>query len=313
MAQIAKSINLGMLILDELQHLKGIKNSSSAQILNFFTALINTINIPLIMVGTPKAMDVLQSQFRQARRSTNMGNILWDRFEKDAIWDLFVEGMWKYQWTKEEVPFTEEISSILYNESQGIADIAIKLYMMVQLRAITNGEEKITTTLIKQVAQEELKMVQPMLHTLKCKDYSKLAKYDDLMLPDIEDLIEQEPIIVDQKQVMDSLQEGVKRKNEQAKLIDDAVFRLGMLGFNNDVAVKAVQRVVSENNQIGDISEVVKDAFLLLNNKDKSTNKVISNDLRTIIKKGKEQQITAYQALLDARVIKQDYPERDAS
>ena len=313
MAQIAKNINLGMLFLDELQHLKGVKSSNSNQILNFFTALINTINIPLVMVGTPKAMDVLQSQFRQARRSTNMGNIMWNRIEKDAVWDLFIQGMWKYQWTKEVVPLTEEISSTLYFESQGIADIAIKLYMMVQLRAISNGKERITAALIKQVAQEELKMVQPMLNTLKSKDYSKLAKYDDLMLPNIEDFIEQEQIIVDQKQVMNSLQEGAKRKHEQDKLIDDAVFRLGMLGFNNDVAVKAVQKVVSENNQIGGVSQVVKDAFLLLNNNEKSTEKVISNDLRTIIKKGKEQQITAYQALLDAGVIKQDYPERDIS
>ncbi|WP_400244986.1 ATP-binding protein [Niallia sp. JL1B1071] len=313
MAQIAKSINLGMLFLDELQHLKGIKSSSSAQILNFFTAFINTINIPLIMVGTPKAMDVLQSQFRQARRSTNMGNIMWDRFEKDAIWDLFVEGMWKYQWTKEEIPFTEEVSSALYYESQGISDIAIKLYMMVQLRAISSGKEKITTTLIKQVAKEELKMVQPMLNTLKSKDYSKLAKYDDLMLPNIEDFIEQERINLDQKQVMDSLQEGVKRKSEQTKLIDGAVFRLGMLGVSNDIGVKAVQKIVSENSHIRDVSQVVKDAFLLLNSNEKSMDKLISNDLRIIIKKGKEQQITVYQSLLDAEIIKQDYPERDVS
>ncbi|UFU01318.1 hypothetical protein KO561_02965 [Radiobacillus kanasensis] len=66
-----------------------MKSSSSAQILNFFTALINTINIPLIMVGTPKVMDVLQSQFRQAKKH-EYGEYHGDRFEKDAIWDLFV-------------------------------------------------------------------------------------------------------------------------------------------------------------------------------------------------------------------------------
>lgn len=313
MAQIAKSINLGLLLLDELQHLKGIKKSSSVQILNFFTALINTINIPLIMVGTPKAMSVLQSQFRQARRSTNMGDILWGRFEKDTIWNLFVEGMWKYQWTKEESPFTEEVSSALYYESQGISDIAIKLYMMVQLRAISSGKEKITTTLIKQVAQEELKMVQPMLNTLKSKDYSKLAKYDDLMLPDIEDFIEQERIIVDQKQVMNSLQEGAKRKNEQVHLIDDAVFRLNMLGFDMDVANKAAQKVVFKNNQLKDVSQIVKEAFLLLNSDGKSEGNLTDKDLRTIIKNGKNKQLNAYESLKNAGVIKQDYYGSDVA
>lgn len=313
MAQIAKSINLGMLFLDELQHLKGVKSSSSTQVLNFFTALINTINIPLIMVGTPKAMDVLQSQFRQARRSTNMGNIMWDRFEKDAIWDLFVEGMWKYQWTKEEVPLTDELSSSLYFESQGIADIAIKIYMMVQLRAISSGKEKITAALIKQVAREELKMVQPMLHILKSKDYSKLAKYDDLTLPNIEDFMEQERIIVDEKQIMNSLNEGVKRKNEQTKIIDDAVFRLSMLGFAADIANEVVQNVVLEGNQSKDLHQIVKDAFFILNNTENSNDEVDVIDLRTIIEQGKKQQLTAYQSLQNAGVIKQDYPKSDVS
>ncbi|MGG3772974.1 ATP-binding protein [Heyndrickxia faecalis] len=307
MAQIAQSINLGMLILDELQHLKGVKSSKSTQVLNFFTALINTINIPLVMVGTPKAMDVLQSQFRQARRSTNMGNLLWNRFEKDAVWDLFVQGMWKYQWTDEETPLTEELSAALYYESQGVADIAIKLYMMVQLRAISSGKEKITVSLIKKVAQEELKMVQPMIETLKRNDYSKLAKYDDLLLPNIEDFMEKEQIILDQKQVMDSLKEGVKRKNEQTKLIDDAVYRLSLLGFDIDVAGKAVQKVASKNSQLRDLSQIVKDAFFLLNNNEESNDEVNENDLRTIVEHGKEQQLSAYQALQNAGVIKQDY------
>ncbi|WP_251553997.1 ATP-binding protein [Neobacillus muris] len=312
MAQIAKNINLGMLILDELQHLKGVKSSKSTQVLNFFTALINTINLPLVMVGTPKAMDVLQSQFRQARRSTNMGNIMWDRFEKDAIWDLFVQGMWKYQWTKEEAPFTNELSSILYEESQGIADIAIKLFMMTQLRAISNGKEKVTVSLINQVAKEELKMVQPMLQSLRNKDISKVAKYDDLMLPNIEDFMEQERIIVDQKQIMDSLKEGVKRQNEQTKLIDDAVYRLSLLGFDSEIAGKAVQKVTTESSQLRDLPQIVRESFILLNNGNESKTEGNENDLRTIVDRGKEQQLSAYQALQNTGVIKQDYPVGEA-
>lgn len=307
MAQIAKSINLGMLILDELQHLKGVKKSNSTQVLNFFTVLINTINIPLIMVGTPKAMDVLQSQFRQARRSTNMGNIMWDRFMEDDIWDLFVSGMWKYQWTKEDVPLTKEVSSVLYEESQGIADIAIKLFMMVQLRAISGGKEKISVSLLKKVAHEELKMVQPMLQILRNKDFSKLAKYDDLMLPNIEDFLEQERIVVDQKQIMNSLKDGVRRKTKQSKLIDDAVYGLSLLGFDSEIAVKAVQKVTSENSQLRDLPQIVRESFILLNNTDESKNKENENDLRTIVVQGKEQQLSAYQALQKAGVIRQDY------
>src|SRR5699024_9016886 len=105
--------------------------------------------------------------------------------EKDELWKLFLEGMWKYQWTKEETLFNEEISSVFYDECQGIADIAVKLYMMVQLRAISSGEEKITIDLIKTVSHEELKMIQPMLSALKTNNYQKLIAYDDISFPDI--------------------------------------------------------------------------------------------------------------------------------
>ena len=47
--------------------------------------------------------------------------------------------LWDYQWTKKEVPLTPEISDIMYEESQGIIDIAVKLYAMAQIRAIYSG------------------------------------------------------------------------------------------------------------------------------------------------------------------------------
>lgn len=313
MAQIANSVNLGMLIIDEVQHLKAVKSKSSTQVLNFFTTLINTVNIPLIMVGTPKVIDILQSQFRQARRNTNVGNIMWNRMEKDDIWDLFIQGMWKYQWTGEVVKFDEEFSSILYEESQGITDIAIKLFVMTQLRAITNDEEKITIPLIKQVAEDELKMVQPMLNALKTNNIQKLMDYDDISFLDIESYIEREQIVIDQKQVMKSLEKGKNRKNQQSKLVDDAVFRLNILGIDDDVARETVLDIVSKHSEIGELSKIVQQAFRILTDSKASEGIDNEKDLRRIIEQGKEQEVSAYLALYEAGVIKQDYSVGDVS
>lgn len=308
MAQIAKAINLGVLIIDELQHLKGMKSSNSTQVLNFFTALINTINIPLIMIGTPKAMDVLQSQFRQARRSTNVGSVFWDRLEKDAVWDLFIRGMWQYQWTKEDVELTEELSSIMYDMSQGIADIAIKLFMMVQLRAINTGKEKITASLIKSVAKEELKMVQPMLHALRNNNYSKLYDYGDLVIPDVQEYFQQEKITLKEKeQILKSLQEGVSRKNEESKLINEAISRLEILGYDSQLSEQAVKKIVAENDSL-DLAKLVQTAFTMLNSFE-DNNIEDEKDLRTIIENGKAKNLTAYESLLQYGFIKNDYPE----
>lgn len=114
------SKHIGVLIIDEIQHLKSMKLKSSTEVLNFMTTLINQVNIPIVMVGTPKAMEVLQLQFRQARRSFNPGNIMWDRLQKDEIWDLLIAGLFKYQWTRFETPLTPELSSLFYEHTQGI-------------------------------------------------------------------------------------------------------------------------------------------------------------------------------------------------
>lgn len=313
-ASIARSGNLGCILIDEVQNLKSMKGKGSIQILNFLTTLINTVNIPIIMIGTPKTMDILQSQFRQARRNTNIGNVMWDRLMKDEIWELFVQGMWKYQWTREIVPFNQEFSSILYQESQGIADIAVKLFMMVQVRAISSGEEKISIDLIKRVSQEELKMVQPMLMALKNRNYRKLADYDDLTFPDIEQFLEKEQITLDQKQIMESLKQGVAQKNKQVKLIDNAVFQLNILGIAEQVARETVSNIIEGNPQISsDLSKIVQTAFRILTLSETKDIEPNEEDLRRIVEQGRKNELSPYQALKEAGIIKLDYQVGDAS
>lgn len=312
MAQIAK--NVGCLIIDELQHLKEVKSKSSTQVLNFFTSLINSVNIPIIMISTPKGMSILQSQFRQARRNTNAGNIMWDRLKKDEIWDLFIRGLWKYQWTREVTPFSEEFSSLLFDVSQGVLDLAVKTYMMCQLRCISSGEEKITTQLILNVVDKELKMVQPMLQALRTNNYKKLVDYDDLIFPDIERFLEREQIVINQKQVMESLKQGVDRKSKQAKLIEDAVFRLGILGIDDSVARETVSNFISPDNETNDLSQIVQKTFSILTTpKISDDTKTNEKDLREIIEHGRENNLSAYQSLYEAGLIKQEYPVSDVS
>lgn len=69
--------------------------------LNFFVNLINNVGVPVILVGTPKAVKVLQGDFRQARRGSGVGgDMIYDRIQKDEVWDLLVNSIWHYQWTR---------------------------------------------------------------------------------------------------------------------------------------------------------------------------------------------------------------------
>jgi|GEM_PF-3257406 len=128
MAQAARLHCLGVLVIDEMQHLIHAKSGGSEKLLNFTVTLVNTIGVPVVLIGTSKAKSILQGDFRQARRSSGQqGDLIWDRMKNDAAWDIFVLSMWENQWTKNIVPLTDELKDALYHESQGIVDIAVKL------------------------------------------------------------------------------------------------------------------------------------------------------------------------------------------
>lgn len=185
MTQVAQLHALGVLVIDELQNLKEAKIGSKV-LLNFLVALVNTIGVPVILIGTLGATSILQGNFRDARRGTGIGSAIWDRLPRGAEWNHFVERLWSYQWTCESTPLSDQLKEVLYEETQGIVDILVKLYMLVQMRLISIAEvrkkatEAITPQLIQRVAREDLQLVQPMLQALRDNDKVALKKYDDL-------------------------------------------------------------------------------------------------------------------------------------
>lgn len=189
MAQVANLHALGLLVIDEIQHLRKSKSSQnlagSDQLLNFLVTLVNTIGVPVVLIGTLSAKAILQKDFRQARRGAGFGAAQWDRYPYDVEWKHIVERIWKYQWTRTYTPLSTEILDVLYDESQGILDVLVKLIMLTQLKIISINEvraqgEHITPDLIKMVAAEDFKLIHPMINALRNNDYEAIFQYDDL-------------------------------------------------------------------------------------------------------------------------------------
>lgn len=183
MSQVASLHALGVLIIDEIQHLRQGRGNDPEDFLNFLVTLVNTIGVPVIVIGTMGSMEVLQGNFREARRATGS---VWERLPKGGDWDTFVERMWRYQWLRENTPLTRELMDILYEESQGIIDIVTKLYMLTQAYLIrTCGArrlpERITPDLVREVARRDLAIIQPMMAALRTGDRKALQRYDDLL------------------------------------------------------------------------------------------------------------------------------------
>ena len=189
MALLANTHGIGLLIIDEIQHLSQAKSGGSEKMLNFFVTLVNTIGVPVVLIGTTKAMPILQSEFRQARRGSGQGDLFWERMPKDMSWDIMLTSMWKYQWTQKKCALTKGLNDMLYEESQGIIDLAVKLYTMAQIKAISDGTEEITPAVIREVAAERLRLVKPMLDALRSGNMKKIMQYEDIRPVNIEDYL----------------------------------------------------------------------------------------------------------------------------
>lgn len=179
MQRIAQEFSLGLLVVDEVQHLSLAKGGSDAM-LNFFVTLENTIGVPVVLIGTSKALPLLQGQFRQARRASGHGALIWNRMKKERSWITFVQSMWKYQWTRNEVKLTPQMLDVVYEETQGIIVLAVALYVLIQEDAIQSARETFTIEDIRRISRERMSLVQPMLEALRKNDQKEIDKYEDI-------------------------------------------------------------------------------------------------------------------------------------
>lgn len=315
MAQVANLHALGVLVIDEIQHLIGMKSESEI-LLNFLVTLVNTISVPVILIGTLGAQPLLQKNFRQARRASGFGDLTWFNLQPGTEWNHFADRLWRFQWLPEPGEATDEFRAALYEESQGILDIAVKIFILAQLRCLKIEEvrrthTKITPSLIKQVGREDFKLVQPMLDALRKNDRRALLKYDDLM--PLQAYIEQRMTQALQTPVAVPDIPPSKPRTTLAEPGDPVGAAMQSLGIAQDVAgpllAEARQAVVSEDPLQLTAWVIEKLKASPPKRRKKRRRKVPlsecpADDLRRIVEAGKQQDLPPYEALFSAGVIR---------
>ncbi|WP_413539481.1 ATP-binding protein [Aerococcus viridans] len=185
MTSLASMYGIGVLVIDEIQHLLHAKNDQE-EMLNFFVTLSNTVGIPTVLIGTSKAQQLFKGNFRQARRAASEGSIIWDRMSEDSEeWEFFLETLWELQCLKTYSELTEDVKKTFYSECQGITSVAVNLFILAQERALydeSNEEERLNVGVLKKTAKEDMKIIQPMLNAIRKNDFRAMYKYEDIMI-----------------------------------------------------------------------------------------------------------------------------------
>lgn len=182
MSVVAANQFLGVLVIDEIQRLNLARSGGADLMLNFFVQLVNTIGVPVVLIGTHKALPLFRGEFSQMRRGTGQGDLIWNPMPENEQWKLFVESLWRYQYTRKKTKLTQdpELSKALYEETLGITDLAVKLYMFSQERAIDSGKEEITPIIIRSAAKDKFNLLKPVLDALRMGDKHTLQRFEDV-------------------------------------------------------------------------------------------------------------------------------------
>jgi hypothetical protein len=193
MARVASNHFLGLIVFDEIQDLSEAKSGGATRMLNFFVQMENTLGIPFVLIGTPKAKALLSGEFRQARRISEQWDIYWRPMREtadkeksappdviDPDWNEFVRAMWKYWYLREpyDLPndlLKDKVIQEIYKASKGITALVVTIFFLAQRRAIAGGEETLTKSVIKSAVKDNQYFVDQILNQLGEARQSKLS------------------------------------------------------------------------------------------------------------------------------------------
>ena len=182
MNRIVRNYHVGMVVIDEIQALCVAKdNSIPVKTLNFIVELVNKIGVPVVLVGTPRALSFLQKEFQQAKRASGQGDALWEPMKNNNDWKVFMQSIWEYQYTKEAIPLTDDFINAMHKESAGVPFLAVHIYKLTQEKAILSRKESFTAADLHTVASKKMRLTKEMVSAILSGKEVNLNQYLDLV------------------------------------------------------------------------------------------------------------------------------------
>ncbi|MEH7125589.1 AAA family ATPase [Bacillus sp. JJ1773] len=334
MVKVAAQINLGILVIDEIQNVHKAHSGGDERMINFITELVNTIGIPVIVIGTFKAMYLFESSLANSRRGipdTYNENITSFLLEDSWEWNEFIANLWDLQYTKNYTPLSDELKKSMYFHTFGIPDIVVKLFMHVQARVILHGsEERITLSLINEVASKSLRLLQSVFEKIRRGgSISDLNELEDVK-PEWNSFNEYIKQAAHQVNLYGKIAKEHSRAyqlREKEDILEELInFSLNLVA-NEELALSLAKKVYEASEGMGDRFGMFKQLAQLViesNNTTlaaeekkqskarKTTDKIKKikpmleeDDLRFIVQQGAKNGMATEEALTEAGVIKE--------
>ncbi|SAL05003.1 Transposon Tn7 transposition protein TnsC [Caballeronia calidae] len=238
--RICRRHHTGLIVIDEMQNaLHAVAKNDP--LFDFFVNLTNVVGIPVIVSGTPKASQLFRKTLRSARRISSQGVIVWNGMRNEDDWKRFCNQLQKYQWLADPVPLTDSMRKYFYFLTQGLPGIAIPLFQLAQYAAISSGEERLTRKIIRDVFDEKMTSLRPMINAVRSGNKARMAEYDDLLGDTLDDIVDSMEGEAKRHRYYEAAMEHDKNESSIS-----AVSRLLLLGIPQELASSLIDRVQKE-------------------------------------------------------------------
>lgn len=235
--RISKRHQTGLIVIDEMQNaLHAVAKNDP--LFDFFVNLTNVVGIPVIVSGTPKASQLFRKTLRSARRISSQGVITWDGMRNKDDWRRFCDQLQRYQWLAKSAPLPDSLRQYYSFLTQGLPGIAIPLFQLAQYAAISSGAERLSKQIFRDVFDEKMASLTPMMSAIRSGNKSRMIAYDDLLGDTLNDIVESMEAQAKRHGFQDLAMEH--DKNESAI---SAVSRLMLLGGPQELATSLVNDV----------------------------------------------------------------------
>lgn len=165
--ELIEKFSIGIIVFDEIQLIDF--DSSKENSFEGLLTLSNKTKVAMGIVGTEDAYDKMFTILRTTRRTGNLisGNLY---CEDKRYFSVVVNSLFRYTWFKERVKLNTEILNALYDNTKGIIDQLIAIYMFMQLDYIAKKKKpEINKAFIDEVAERHYPGIKDILEKNEAK------------------------------------------------------------------------------------------------------------------------------------------------
>lgn len=179
--KLIKKHHIGIIVIDDVQNLNEAASGGAETMLNQFGLMEEVLKVPVMLVGTFASLLLFQGKRAgRSRKLLGFKGPLWGPMPHDEEWDIWLEKLWIYQYTRKASILTSTMKKLLHRRSAGIPDLAAKAYMLAQVEAFYDDEE-VTYDILKHVFDTDLAFFGPFVEAIMTEDKEAIAKAEDLL------------------------------------------------------------------------------------------------------------------------------------